>query len=315
MPSTPTTQSAAISVEGHEVSSLQVVRFGVGAVAVIVFSFFCYSSLASVLDKLIRGRKLKRKPLHAQVAEVSAPLVRPATARLRPDVLLPALPSSACPPPSPLAALPAARTTGPAKATYRYSGQWLGGSQQQRKTPSRPNPPSVRRCQVPGFFVEDALKQKVSMETPSALLGLWQSALHLHQTADGVVGAHPDALPLEDRATSAGAQMSFRWVASSSIGAGFKFGLVHSLDVAPGPMCPVVSEARSPQSDAPLFQSGPATHTLGMPLHGIKYTRAPLVRCSNVNAKTNAPSGKTSPLRGVDKENAFGSPQAVRALV
>ncbi|KAJ7152139.1 hypothetical protein C8R46DRAFT_485190, partial [Mycena filopes] len=51
---------------------------------------------------------------------------------------------------------------------------------------------------------------------------------HVHQTADALVGAHPDALPLASRVPTQAqrAQDYFSWVAFSGVGAGFRFGLV-----------------------------------------------------------------------------------------
>ncbi|KAJ6571283.1 hypothetical protein B0H19DRAFT_1064398 [Mycena capillaripes] len=52
----------------------------------------------------------------------------------------------------------------------------------------------------------------------------------LYRTADAVVGVHPDSVPLSERALAATAQTSgsFPWVASSGVGANFKFGLVQA---------------------------------------------------------------------------------------
>ncbi|KAJ7665943.1 hypothetical protein DFH06DRAFT_1323104 [Mycena polygramma] len=307
--------SGDISVEGHTVSSLIAVRFLVGNAALVVFCFFCAVAFGSV--RKTTGRVRRNKVSSCMTAEAEVPVARPpVAAHLRSHVASPGLPCDTVAGSSLLATPPKAGTIGPVKAIYRYSGQWLAGSQKHSQKRPGPGPPSVRHRQVPASFVEQAMGHQVGAESFSAtrLLDIWQSTVHIHQAADGVVGAHPDALPLEDRPALADAQISFPWVPSS----GFKFGLAHTLDVASAPVSPVVFEPNTPQPEAPLFKWGSVTHPLGKPLRGNKYARALFVWSSKLNVTTNVPFGKTSPLRppcGADKENAFGSPQAVRALV
>ncbi|KAJ6615835.1 hypothetical protein B0H10DRAFT_1949577 [Mycena sp. CBHHK59/15] len=56
----------------------------------------------------------------------------------------------------------------------------------------------------------------------------------LHRTADAVVGAHPCAVPLVLRGVSVTADLDVPWVDSYyHVDSGFKFGLVHTLDLRP----------------------------------------------------------------------------------
>jgi hypothetical protein len=181
---------------------------------------------------------------------------------------------------------------------------------------------------VPHQFVDQAVKQQASTSasqvafSPEQLLALWDSAVHLHQVADDVVGAHPEALPLEDRFTPADAQISFPWVSSSNVAADLKFGLVHSIDTTAAPVVKLSPPAPEDSLPTPLFNWGTVSHTLEKPLRGNKLQRAPFVRSHKRNVTTNVVFSKTSPFhtpsRSVaNKENSniYASPEAVRAIV
>jgi hypothetical protein len=192
---------------------------------------------------------------------------------------------------------------------------------------------------VPHQFADQAVKQQVSTSasqvtfSPIQLLALWDSAVHLHQAADDVVGAHPDALPLEDRFHPADTQILFPWVSSGDVGADFKFGLVHTIDTTPAP---VVKLAPAPEESSstptPLFKWGSVSYTLEKPLRGNKLQHAPFVRSHRrhgaVTTNVIFPKGSpfyTSPRsasaaekhKDKDKENVvvYASPTAVRAIV
>jgi hypothetical protein len=182
---------------------------------------------------------------------------------------------------------------------------------------------------MPQQFADQAVKQQLSGTSasqiafsPEQLLALWDSAVHLHQVADDVVGAHPDALPLEDRFSPTNAQISFPWVSGSSVAADFKFGLVHSIDTTPAPVVKLSPPAPQDSLPTPLFNWGTVSHTLEKPLRGNKLQRAPFVRSHRRNVTTNVIFPKTSPFytpsrSAADKENVniYASPEAVRAIV
>ncbi|KAJ7890514.1 hypothetical protein B0H14DRAFT_2561169 [Mycena olivaceomarginata] len=63
------------------------------------------------------------------------------------------------------------------------------------------------------------VQQKFIVDQPSPLSAsfeLWQSIVCLHQVADSVVGAHPDARPLAERSTTPTKQVSYAWVPSTA---------------------------------------------------------------------------------------------------
>ncbi|KAJ7927557.1 hypothetical protein B0H13DRAFT_2554997 [Mycena leptocephala] len=351
MPALPNSQSDGISIGGHT-SSLGVQQFligtGIGASAFVLLA--CLGLVSS------------------STTPTGVHLARPPAARLRPDVTFPESPFAHRPRPRPssVAAPPKTCVSAPICEVYRYSGHWLAGpkpsspKQSVNKSPSPVNCPVpqhqvvphrqvVHQRQVPHQFADQAVKKQASTSasqvafSPEQLLALWDSAVHLHQVADDVVGAHPDALPLQDRFTPpAGAhwKISFPWVSSSDVSADadFKFGLVHSIDTAPAP---VVKLAPAPEpTPTALFNWGSVSYTLEKPLRGNKLQRAPFVRSHRRNGgvTTNVIFPKGSPFytpgpsrsasavekhKDKDKENVkdkeninvYASPKAVRALV
>jgi hypothetical protein len=104
--------------------------------------------------------------------------------------------------------------------------------------------------------------------SPEELLALWESAVHLHQVVDDVVGAHPDALPLEDRFSPADTQISFPWVSSSNVSAEFKFGLVHTIDTTLAPAVKASPTTPEDSSPTPLYSWGSVSHTWRTPCAG-----------------------------------------------
>lgn len=87
---------------------------------------------------------------------------------------------------------------------------------------SAPHRRTTTKCAAPGNKITPACAPEPAP--------CWESVEHLHRTADAVVGAHPDALPLIDRVPPPVHQTSFGWVSSSGVPATFKFGLVRGLN-------------------------------------------------------------------------------------
>ncbi|KAJ7927524.1 hypothetical protein B0H13DRAFT_2554923 [Mycena leptocephala] len=324
MPALPNSQYNGISIGGHNTSSLGVRQFligtGIGASAFVL--------LACVVLVYVRWMRRSTSP-RCKATTPSVHLARPPAARLRPDITFPELPFAPRPRPNAVAAPPKTRVFGPICEVYRYSGHWLAGpnpsspKQTVNKSSSLVNRPVPQR-QVPQQFADQAVKQPQIETTfsPERLLALWDSAVYLHQVADDVVGAHPDALPLEDRFTQADAQISFPWVSSSNAAADFKFGLVHSIDTTPAPVVKLSPPAPEDALPTPLFNWGTISHTLEKPLRGNKLQRAPFVRSHRRNVTTNVIFPKTSPFytpsrSAADKENVniYASPEAVCAIV
>ncbi|KAJ6545370.1 hypothetical protein B0H19DRAFT_1266816 [Mycena capillaripes] len=326
-------QSDGISIGGLTLSSLDVRRFLIGAGAISGFLLLSYLALLSV-PKLARWTRKARYSRYQTVTPAMAHLLRPAAARLRPDVSLPEPPfaSRTHPRPRLMAAVPKAHTMRPIREVYRYSGNWLAGlkkpsgPQQLVDKRSRTVQPKPIAHQVPQRFVEQVDQQQGSTDSSQVpreqLLAQRDSAVYLHQTADVVVGAHPDAQPLEKRFVDHHQQVSFPWVSCTVVNkADFKLGLIPTLNVtASVSPVPIVKASPLPTQDSSptaLFHWGSVTHTLEKPLRGNKLQRA-FAQSVKHNVNTNVVFHKTSPFytpSAAEKENVYGSPQAVRALV
>ncbi|KAJ7628524.1 hypothetical protein FB45DRAFT_918507 [Roridomyces roridus] len=204
--------------------------------------------------------------------------------------------------PRPPAALPSPMRSYSQADVYRYPGNcWNGEHLLPRPRP--PPPPIVKPKPLP--------------MAPT----LWETVQRLQAVADDVVGAHPDALPLQDRydANVKNIEGPFPWVTSAGVGKDFKFGLVHTIDTTPAPASPVkVKKTVDCQQKPELYKWGNVTHTLDLPLRGNKAQRPPLVRSTKHNVITNVVFDRSSPFYTStnDKENIqYSSPRAVRALV
>ncbi|KAJ7121666.1 hypothetical protein C8R44DRAFT_853186 [Mycena epipterygia] len=88
---------------------------------------------------------------------------------------------------------------------------------------------------IPPFplrYVRQDTPVVVTIAPPCATPEEWLAVENLHRTADSVVSAHPDALPLHHRRELARQQRSFPWVSSSVVNVNFKFGLVRGNNAA-----------------------------------------------------------------------------------
>jgi hypothetical protein len=99
------------------------------------------------------------------------------------------------------------------------------------KTPTHRSHDPLER---PAFAPPPQQDSTVHIEIPACVDSpdAWSSIEQLYRTADAVVGAHPDAVPLSDRERaniSVHPQPSYSWV-----GANVKFGLVHGNNAAFG---------------------------------------------------------------------------------
>ncbi|KAJ6595635.1 hypothetical protein DFH09DRAFT_1272933 [Mycena vulgaris] len=313
MPAILSDRSAGISIGGHIFSStdLQRIFIGAGSITGFLSLLLSYVVLISV-PKLASWGRPKSSDSQGQATMFSrGNLTRHAPARLRPDISRPEFPFPPRPRLTAVAALPKARTTGPVVDVYRYpcncwNGEHLAGRQPLGAQKAVSARPAVKKRTPPPLV---KFRRAFSYLFPEDLMALWESAAHLHQLADDVVGAHPDALPLAERFAPVAPQVSFPWV--SSMGTDFKFGLVHMIDTSPARVSPPVQiapKAEEPIQESALFKWGSITHTLELPLRGNKMQRAPFVRSTKHNVTTNVVFPKSSPFytpSAADKENAF----------
>ncbi|KAJ7760817.1 hypothetical protein DFH07DRAFT_939819 [Mycena maculata] len=92
--------------------------------------------------------------------------------------------------------------------------------------------PVLKSMPAPKSTGEEFPARTRSTEISPACALSWSSIELLHRTSNAVVGAHPDAIPLIDRASPAVQQTSFPWVPFNGVGANFKFGLVRGNNAA-----------------------------------------------------------------------------------
>jgi hypothetical protein len=140
--------------------------------------------------------------------------------------------------------------------------------------------------------------QAVKYQAPEVLLHK-----QLLKYADNVLGVYPGALALKARPVPERPQVSFPPLATAD---DFKFGLVHTLDVHPEPVPPVIIVA--PRPEKPLVEWGTESYTLALPLRGNKLARKPYVWCPKAKVATNVVFSKTSPFYAASLANKENCP-------
>ncbi|KAJ7628488.1 hypothetical protein FB45DRAFT_918396 [Roridomyces roridus] len=213
----------------------------------------------------------------------------------------------------------------------KKKGRILSALKTLPESPFLPRPPAALSSPMRSYSQADVYRYPGNCWNGEHLLprprppphppALWETVQRLQAVADDVVGAHPDALPLQDRydANVKNIEGPFPWVTSAGVGKEFKFGLVHTIDTTPAPASPVkVKKTVDHHQKTELYKWGDVTHRLDLPLRGNKAQRPPLVRSTKHNVTTNVVFDRSSPFYTFtnDKENVqYSSPRAVRALV